>query len=260
MSTSRRIVPVTGAGIIILALVAWGALAWLRSPRLTPELRGHDLAIELGCVACHGPGGTGGVANPGSEEKEVPSWDGGTAMMYVKNDQEIREWILDGVPKRLREEHEHEHEHGPHALPFHMPAFRGRIDDGQLDDLVAYYKVVANYRDMPADARTGYDVARHNGCFGCHGPGGLVGANNPRAFKGYIPPWRGGDFHDLVRGDDELRHWIRDGHIERLESNPVARWFTRRQIIQMPAYGDTLSDGEVSSLVDYIHWLNEDQP
>lgn len=257
MKKSRGILIGTGAGIGILALVALLVLAWLRAPRLTPELRGHDLAAELGCFACHGPGGTGGVPNPGSEEKEVPSWDGGTAMMYVNNEAEIREWILDGHPKRLRN-HQHTEDESPHELPFHMPAFRSVINDDQLADLVAYYKVVANYRNMPDAARAGYDVARRSGCFGCHGAGGLVGHRNPRAFKGYIPPWRGGDFRDLVRGDDELHQWIREGRIDRLESNPAARWFTRRQVIQMPAYGETLSDEEIGSLMDYIRWLQEE--
>jgi len=243
---------------VFLALVSLAVLAWMRSPRPTPELRGYALAIDLGCVGCHGPGGTGGVANPGSEEEEVPAWDGGTAMMYVKNDEEIREWILDGVPARLREKHEHEG-HDPHALPFHMPAFRDHVSGDQLDDLVAYYKAVANFRDLPPAARAGYKVAARSGCFGCHGPGGLVGGRNPSAFKGYIPPWRGGDFRDLVRSDDELRSWIEHGRIDRLESNRAARWFTRRQAIQMPAYGEALDDSSVSAIVDYIHWLSESE-
>jgi hypothetical protein len=31
--------------------------------------------------------------NPGSEEGTVPAWAGGTAMMYLQNEGEIREWI-----------------------------------------------------------------------------------------------------------------------------------------------------------------------
>jgi hypothetical protein len=70
-----------------LLLVRWVGLTYFRKPRLTPALRGAQLAEELGCFACHGLRGTGGIPNPGSEEEEVPAWDGGTAMMYVKNEQ-----------------------------------------------------------------------------------------------------------------------------------------------------------------------------
>jgi hypothetical protein len=41
------------------------------------------------------------VPNIGTTEGEIPAWDGGMAMMYVKDEKEIREWILDGRPWRL---------------------------------------------------------------------------------------------------------------------------------------------------------------
>ena len=99
-------------GIAILLLVAGvlGSAHYVRRPRLTPALRGYDVAAKLGCFACHGPGGMGGVSNPGSDEDHVPAWDGGNAMMYVQHEREIREWILDGHPKRLEDKHEHSHE------------------------------------------------------------------------------------------------------------------------------------------------------
>jgi mono/diheme cytochrome c family protein len=145
--------------------------------------------------------------------------------------------------------------------PVRMPAFREVIDEKQLEDLVAYYKVVAVFGDdsdaMPESARDGYDVARDAGCFGCHGPGGLIGATNPRSFKGYIPPWRGTDFRELVRNDDELRAWILDGTIPRITENRVGRWFLSRQVIQMPAYREVLADSSVDDLMSYIKWTSE---
>ncbi|MBI4719879.1 MAG: hypothetical protein HY770_01330, partial [Chitinivibrionia bacterium] len=215
---------------IIVALVAGalGGAAYMRKPRLTPALRGARLAEGLGCFACHGPRGTGGIPNPGSEDQEIPAWDGGTAMMYVKNEQEIREWILLGYPKRLEDEFKQEsarrnanREDAGRArgtsgsLPLRMPAFEGTVSGKKLDDLIAFYKAVAAFEPIPADAREGYQVASRSGCFGCHGPGGRISSKNPRSFKGYIPPWHGGDFGDLVRNEDELRHWILDGKIDR---------------------------------------------
>ena len=240
------------ATLVILGVSAVVAYTHLRSPRLTSELRGHALADQLGCFACHGPGATGGVPNPGSDEAEIPSWDGGTSMMYVESEEEIREWILYGRPERLSRQTSDDKESA-----VHMPAYEALISEENLEDLVAYYKAVARYGDMPTAALEGYRAARKNGCFGCHGPGGLVGAKNPRSFKGYIPPWRGRDYADLVRNDDELRQWILEGEIDRFAQSRLASFFTRRQLIQMPAYSDRLTEEEVESIITYISWLQQ---
>jgi mono/diheme cytochrome c family protein len=199
----------------------------------------------------------------------VPAWDGGNAMMYVNNEQEIHEWILYGHPKRLEDQHKEslkdeskvdaDHDHSESestSLPISMPAFESVLSTKELNDLVEYYKAVAAFETPPPEARDGYRVASRLGCFGCHGPGGQVGSRNPGSFKGYIPPWQGEDFAELVKNDDELRDWILRGRIERFESNRLARYFTRRQIIQMPAYRDVLRDGDLEALVSYIDWLN----
>ncbi len=283
ISGRARLSVLTLAAIALGALAAWGFFNYMRTPDLTAEVRGYELAESLGCHGCHGPRGTGGVPNPGSREREVPAWDGGTAMMYVKNEDEIREWILDGKPWRLalkdsldarrrQQEEQRARDSFPRPgevslrprpperteLPLRMPAYRGVIDTEQLADLVAYYKAVAVFEEMPEEAHNGYRAARDLGCFGCHGPGGRIGAHNPRSFKGYIPPWRGPDFRDLVRNDDELRSWILDGGIPRIEENRVARFFTTRQVIHMPAYRGVASDSTLSVIVDYIHWLSRD--
>lgn len=278
-----RISALTVAAIALGGLAAWGFLARVRSPHLTPEQRGYALAEQLGCQGCHGPGGTGGVPNPGSSEGEIPAWVGGTAMMYIQKESEIREWIMDGKPWRLvlqdslaaRHRAADEEKHlrdsfpkpgevrlrprpleGPKP-PLHMPAFRNVINEAQLADLIAYYKAVAAFDPMPADVHEGYRAARSLGCFGCHGPGGLIGANNPRSFKGYIPPWRGPDFKDLVHNDKELHGWILDGGIPRLDQNRAARFFTSRQVIHMPAFRGVVADSTLTSIVTYIHWLSD---
>jgi len=280
---------ITSVALLLGGIAAWGFLHSLRTPKLTPELRGYALAEELGCHGCHGPRGTGGVRNPragfGQSTGEIPAWDGGNAMMYVKNEDEIREWILDGRPWRLvlRDSLEARARHAvadssvnqspfPEpgrvgsrparveriAPPVRMPAYRSVIDDDQLEDLIAYYKAVAVFSDdadaMPARARMGYAVARDSGCFGCHGPGGLLGTRNPRSFKGYVPPWRGDDFRELVKNDEELRAWILDGVIPRIETNRVGRWFLSRQVVRMPAYRGVLPDSSVEDVMSYIRW------
>ncbi len=290
-STGRaHLSTITLAALVLGGFAAWGLLHHLRTPELTPEIRGYQLAEELGCHGCHGPRGTGGVNNPragfAGTTGEIPAWDGGNAMMYVKSEDEVREWILDGRPWRLvlRDSLEARAradsdsaspfpEPGKVELrtsriatvspPLRMPAYRGVVNDDELEDLVAYYKAVAVFSDdadaMPSDAREGYAVARDTGCFGCHGPGGLVGAKNPRSFKGYIPPWRGADFHDLVRNDDELRAWIQDGYIARIVENRVGLWFQSRQMLKMPAYREVLADSSVDDVISYIHWISRDR-
>ncbi|HEU4365599.1 MAG TPA: c-type cytochrome, partial [Candidatus Krumholzibacteria bacterium] len=228
--------------------------------RATDEMAGYALAERLGCHGCHGPRGVGGTPNPGSKEMEIPSWDGGTPMMYAESEAELREWILDGVPKRLAQEHEHAHDHtaGRTSLPIHMPAYRDIIRADQVDLLVSYVKAVALWDPLPEAALRGRRTAARLGCFGCHGPGGMIGMANAGSFKGYIPPWRGKDFAELVRNDAELRSWILDGKIARFESNAIARFFTRRQVIQMPAYRDVVTDTEVDDIVAYIQELSKE--
>jgi len=288
-STGRaHLSAVAFAALVLGGFAAWGLLVHLRTPELTAELRGYALAEELGCHGCHGPRGVGGVRNPragfAGTTGEIPAWDGGNAMMYVKSEDEIREWILEGRPWRLalrdsleaRASHADEDSTSPFpelgqvefgkarvetfAPPVRMPAYRDVINEKQLDDLVAYYKAVAVYGadidTMPSNARAGYAIARDNGCFGCHGPGGLVGSKNPRSFKGYIPPWRGDDFHDLVRDDDELRAWIRDGYIPRIAENRIGRRFMSRQVLKMPAYGEVLADSSINDVMAYIRWTS----
>lgn len=300
---------ITLAALMLGALAAWGFFNYARAPKLTPELRGYQLAEDLGCHGCHGPRGTGGVANPGDRDNEIPAWDGGMAMMFVKSESEIREWILDGRPWRLAMrdslnaralENERDAQHraqldslsalgdsaGAAAVrktaaqnrkdaeellsrrlpssrsdeaprpPLRMPAYRGVITDAQLADLVAYYKVIADFDEMPDAARAGYHAAKDLGCFGCHGPGGLITANNPRSFKGYIPPWRGADFKELVRNDFELKEWILHGKIDRLQTNKAALFFTRRQVIKMPAYQGAAPDSTLVAVMNYVKWVS----
>lgn len=244
----------TPALILLSAIVVVATVAstWVLAPRPGQVARGATLARHLGCEGCHGPGGTGGVANPRSDEREIPALTGGTWMMYVESEQEIREWILDGRPARLSDAAA-----GPDAL-IEMPSYRGHISEGELDDLVAWYRVASGYQPgLSGAALDGRKLAGSIGCFGCHGTGGRVGVANPGSFKGYIPGWGSADFYELVRSERELREWIQDGVPERLERSRVAQHFTRSQLVKMPSYRAVLSSRELDQLVAYIDWVSD---
>lgn len=250
---------VRGLAAFGVVAVVWNAYPWVRSVVLEIEVtraaRGFALAGELGCFACHGPGGTGGVKNPGSREGEVPAFIQQTQMMYVTGPEELREYVLDGMPKRRRGDAAYLAE--IEAATLRMPAYRPFLTPRQVDDLVAYLRATSG-QILPADdpqAFRGAELAIEHECFACHGPLGAGGMANPGSFKGYVPSFWGRDFDDLVRDETELRQWLAEGEIPRITRHPIGGWFFRRQVLKMPAYGDRLDAKEIDALVAYVRWI-----
>jgi mono/diheme cytochrome c family protein len=245
--------------LALLAVLASLAYPFARDLVLGVEVtaaqRGHQVAVNAGCFNCHGPDGSGGVKNPGSKDGEVPGFAGGTIMMWVKSDAELREYLLDGAPARKRADPHYRREMRSQLLA--MPAYRGYLGEREVDDVLAYLRVVSGLI-VPSDelATKGQDLAYKLGCFRCHGPMGAGGGANPGSFKGYIPGWWGDDYRELVRSDDELREWIREGQIARLRDHWIARYFLRWQRVSMPAYGDFVSDPELAALMRYVQWVH----
>jgi len=244
----------------VLALVQTG---WFLYPLVrarvlrieeTPAARGRRLAVTLGCFACHGPGGGGGTPNPGSEEKEVPAFTERTQMMYVKSPDDLREYVLDGAPKRRRDDPEYRAKIETTAL--RMPAYRSFVNASDLEDLVTYLRAASDQvlPDETAAAR-GAELATQLGCSACHGPLGAGGVANPGSFKGYVPAFWGEDFDELVQDEDELRAWIAEGKIERIVNHPVGGRFFRRQVIKMPAYGRFVSEADIGALMSWVRWI-----
>src|SRR5439155_1034623 len=92
---------------LVLAQAAWIAYPAARARVLaledTPAARGQRLARELGCFACHGPLGAGGVINPGSFKGYIPAFWGADFDDLVRDDKELRRWIAAGEIPRLAE-------------------------------------------------------------------------------------------------------------------------------------------------------------
>ena len=234
----------------LAALCGMAGLFWWRSHNVGPVQRGARLAAERGCVGCHGPAGR--LADPDGALGigSVPSFEHDDVKAYAKSEAEIREWILDGKPRRLREAADGEPE-----LVLRMPAWRGRLSAVEVDRLVAYVKAVSDFDPVPDGVAEGRDAAARLGCFTCHGPQGRFDTPNPGSLKGYVPAWSGADFPELARDAAEIGEWIRDGSPKRLRDNPVASFFLGRQAIRMPAYGDRVSEDEVRRITAYIGWL-----
>jgi len=245
---------------ITLALVesAWLAYPLVRARVLaledTPAERGWRVAASLGCFSCHGPDGNGGTRNPGSEEGTVPAFTGRTQMMFVKTADDLREYVLDGAPRRKREDPDYRAR--MEGVAHRMPAFRGYLSAAELEDLVTYLRA-ASGQVLPEEtlAARGADLATELGCFACHGPLGGGGVANPGSLKGYVPSFWGADFDDLVRSDEELRQWIAEGEIRRITEDRIGAFFFRRQVIKMAAYGHFLAADDVHALAAYVRWI-----
>ena len=241
--------------IVLLAVAGIGTLAWWRSHNVGPVQRGARLAAARGCLSCHGAGGQ--LADPDGSRGigSVPAFDQDDVRSYARSEAEIREWILDGRPRRLRDEPEA----GPEPL-LRMPAWRSRLSPAEVDHLVAFVKAVSDFDPLPEAAAAGRDVAARLGCFSCHGLQGRFDTPNPGSLKGYVPAWSGADFPELARDDGEILEWVRDGGPKRLRENPVAAFFLRRQAIRMPAYGARVSEDELRQVTAYIRWLRQAAP
>jgi mono/diheme cytochrome c family protein len=255
MSRVRAIRWLLWAGVVVVLLAAtspWLVSGYWRARSSNPVRRGLARAAQLGCFSCHGASGSAGIPIPGSEEG-VPQWD-------------VRRFILKGSSadddddddeEHAHETAVHEHEHEDEAIA--MPAYEDVVSAGDVDDLVAAFKVLSGMVKPAAStpARAGYDVAREWRCFSCHGPGGSGGLPNPGSFTGFIPGWYGAGFADLVRDRNEFDAWIREGTIPRLSGHPIAKHFLARQRVSMPAYEEEVTPEQLDGLWAYVQWLKE---
>ena len=175
-------------------------------------------------------------------------------MMFIQEESEIRQWILNGMPYRVTNDAAFQERRSKALIK--MPTYKNVIQEDELRDLISFYKGIAWYRTPEMeDAAEGREIASNHGCFGCHGPEGRGLNDNPLAFKGYIPSWEGSDYDELVRNDDEFIQWVKNGIIERFQKNPAAAHFSMEQVVQMPSFKHVLSDEEIIKIRAYVKWL-----
>ena len=90
---------------------------------------GGALYVKYGCINCHGPSGLGGVPNPESEDKTIPSLSGQDFRDEFNTDEKIKSVIRSGSVI------------GKPPITS-MPHWGGIISDENLDALVAYLKTL----------------------------------------------------------------------------------------------------------------------
>ena len=243
----RRVKWILSLAIVLLlvALTApWMVRAYWAARTSNPVRRGARTAAELGCFSCHGELGQRGIPDPGVANLHVPSWKSLAKARSLGTDSDIRHAISTGS-------------YPPYDNPaIEMPAYEKLLNGSDLDDLVAIFKVLCG-RNVPAaasGARRGLDLAFEWRCFQCHGFAGSGGLANPGSFSGFVPGWYGADFDDLVRNRREFDEWILEGSLSRLDDHVIASYFTRRQRVSMPAYGE-MSQSDLDDLWAYVLWL-----
>ncbi len=238
---------------LMAAVAALSARLTIFRPNLNSVERGRRIAERSGCFACHGPEGTRGAANPGQSGRTVPNYEGELGM-YAQSPREVREWIRDGVTPERSNSRAWREDRDRGAL--RMPAFGDRLSDRQIEDLVAFVMATSG-EPTPASlqAQRGRERAEDLGCVGCHGAGGRFARPNPGSLKGYVPPWDGTDFPELVRNREEFGEWVEQGVGKRFERNPLAQLFLKRAALKMPAYRDHLKPGDVDAIWAYVQWL-----
>ena len=98
---------------------------------LDPQLdRGRQVYEKYSCIACHGPGGGGGVHNVNAQTGGMINGVRFVAETYTKQD--LAKKILDGVPVVPKAD-----ANGPNP-PLAMPAYRGLVGYQEMQDLVEY--------------------------------------------------------------------------------------------------------------------------
>ncbi len=119
-------------------------VGFLKVPsELTSIERGHTVFTKYGCAGCHNQDGNGGIPNPNAKTAEqVPSLKY-VAEGYTKD--ELKKFIMNGQREIAMKDPSRP------PPPLYMPAWKTRIPEGELDDLVDYLISL-----MPKDEKTSF--------------------------------------------------------------------------------------------------------
>jgi mono/diheme cytochrome c family protein len=130
--------PAADRGALAAFLSTQKGQAWTRRPweKKTGETKtgaalGRAIYSRAGCVACHGPSGTGGHPNPGAHGGSIPAL---APLMSTYTKSELISKIKRGVVPEVHD--------GPPA-EVDMPGWEGVLSGEELDALAAYLLTLA---------------------------------------------------------------------------------------------------------------------
>ncbi len=109
---------------------------------------------------------------------------------------------------------------------------------------------LARWPHLPP-AERGRRVAERTGCFGCHGPGGSRGANNPGRTDKTVPNFAD-DVMMYAKTPDEIHEWIHNGVTRKKAASTTWRTDRDRGVLKMPAFKSRMSERDMHDLVAYV--------
>ena len=261
---SRRILQLGAAGVLVAAMsLGSPAVASAQAANLytTPDdVETGQTLFGRQCSRCHGFDGTGGERGP----------DLTSGFQRASTDAGLFDVISEGVPNT------------------EMRGINRTRSDQSVWQLVAYLRsLTGGVRvDVPGDATVGAQLYGRNDCAGCHvidGEGGRGGPDlstigsrrSPTQLLSDLvepdervqPPWwtvrvthRDGtriEGRRMGEGTYSLRILDERGQMWSLEKRDLTR-SERDETSTMPAYGGTLTDGQLEDLVAYLYGLTRD--
>jgi mono/diheme cytochrome c family protein len=125
------------------------SISGLQFPDDARAAKGLERMHELGCFSCHGPMGIGGRSNPRSLKGYVPGFGGEDYRELVRDGDELRAWIRDGVTGRFRDNPLARAVLARQALK--MPAYGEHLDAAGIETIAAAVEWLADgkWRDQP---------------------------------------------------------------------------------------------------------------
>jgi mono/diheme cytochrome c family protein len=105
--------------------------------------------------------------------------------------------------------------------------------------------------DRLPPAERGRRLAEREGCFACHGPGGIRGTQNPGRPEGSVPSYQGA-LMMYAKNREEILEWIRDGVTAARRKSTSWREERARGVLKMPAFGARLAPNQVADLVAFV--------
>src|SRR5262247_809916 len=96
-------------------------------------------------------------------------------------------------------------------------------------------------------AERGRRIAERTGCFGCHGPGGQRGANNPGRTDKTVPNFAD-DVMMYAKTPEEIHEWIHSGVTRKKAASLTWRADRDRGALKMPAFKGRMNEHDMDDV------------